>query len=75
MWYCVTVNYTTADNRTLNYRIKNLSAKKLQEFRENVFAAGLYIPDPNFPGTEGTIVSPFRIGNIDVCMQATKFES
>lgn len=74
IWYSVSIRYTTAEGKTSIYRIKNLTPAKLQEFRNNVFAAGLYIPDPDHPATEGTIVSPYSIGNIDVFMQAEKFK-
>lgn len=73
-WFCITIQYTTIENETKLFRKKNMTGKELMRFREDVYSVGLFIPDPDCPATEGTIVSPYRLGNIDVMMQEKKFE-
>ena len=73
-WYSIAVKYTTVDNETKVYSKKNMTGKELMKFREMVYDVGLFVEDHDCPGTEGTIISPYCIGNIDVYMQDTKFE-
>jgi len=73
-WYAITIKYTTVGNETRIMRKKNLTSVQLMKFREEVYFTGLYVPDEECPLTEGTIISPYQIGNIDVMMQEKKFE-
>lgn len=73
-YYAVTIRYTDTENQTHLFTKKNMTAKEFFNFREMIYSVGLFVPDKDCPGTEGAIISPYCIGNIDVCMQEKKFE-
>lgn len=54
--------------------LRNLSDTKFRQFRNDVFITGFVIRDPDFPGTEYELISPFAIKKILVTMQEKKFE-
>jgi hypothetical protein len=53
---------------------KNLTGIQFKELRENIWFAGLYVPSEECPGTEGEIISPYRIRKFYVSMQQTKWK-
>jgi hypothetical protein len=72
-WYSLEILYD--DGRDMGtFRKKNMTGDELMKFRENIFKAGLYIPDPDRPATEAVIIPPWEIRKIYCFMQAKKFE-
>lgn len=60
--------YYKHDNELKREVLRNLTGKKLKEFRETFFTVGLACNDPADP-KHWVIVSPFRIVTIDVYLQ------
>ncbi len=57
------------DNEVKREVLRNITGKKLKEFRETFFTVGLAVIDPADP-KHWIIVSPFRITQIDVWLQS-----
>lgn len=73
-WFAVEIIFDGAEFGVVErYSVRNLSADKFREFRENIFLIGLYIPHKERAG-EGEIIPPARLRKIFVVMQAKKFE-
>lgn len=71
-WYTLEIVYDGTDpGTTERRRLRNVSGEKLKKFREDVFFAGLYVPNPD-RATEGEIISPYRLRKIFVFMQKDK---
>jgi len=65
--------YYKHDNELRREVLKNITGKKLKDFRETFFTVGLAVHDPTDP-KHWIIVSPFHITSIDVWAQDNFFK-
>jgi hypothetical protein len=61
--------YYTHGNESKREVYKNITGKKLLQFRQDFFSAGVAVPDSEDPAKHWTIISPFNITSIDVWLQ------
>lgn len=74
-WFSIEVIFKDWDTGEIRrYTQRNLSQKQLQRVREELFVVGVVIRDPDYPGTEFEIISPWAIGKIFVTMQEGFFK-
>lgn len=70
-FYTIEVNYTHGQELKREV-LRNVTGKKLKEFRETFFTVGYAVHDPN-DVKHWIIISPFNILTIDVWLQEKFF--
>jgi hypothetical protein len=71
-FFSVEVTYYSQDNEIKLFRLTNLDAKTLYDFRTNAFSAGIY---RKYDADTGEVISPYRIHSMMVYRQSHFFNA